>query len=132
MARYNTCKSGSRRWPFACFYNLLDFCAINAWVLYKETTNYNISRRKFLIQLVHQLCQDSKDIETEMKVDTHDQTRRGTKRSQCQSISCRNKTSNQCQKCKKFVCGKLELNLKRAFVKFVASKLSKIITTPFY
>ena len=75
MARYNTCKSGSRRWPFACFYNLLDFCAINAWVLYKETTNHNISRRKFLIQLIHQLCQDSKDIETEMKVDTHDQTR---------------------------------------------------------
>ena len=44
MARYNTCKSGSIRWP---------------------------------------------DIETEMKVDIHDQTtRRGTKRSQCQSISC--------------------------------------------
>ena len=66
----------------------LDFCAINAWVLYEEKTNHNISRRKFMIQAIHQLCQDSKDIETEMEVDTYDQTtRRVTKRSQCQSIS---------------------------------------------
>ena len=82
MARYNTCKSGSRRWSIAFFYNLLDFCAINAWVWYKETRNHNISRMKFLVQLIHQLCLDSKDIETEIKVDTHDQTiRRCTKRS---------------------------------------------------
>ena len=37
MARYNTCKAGTRRWPVACFYNMLDLCAINAWILYKET-----------------------------------------------------------------------------------------------
>ena len=37
MARYNTCKAGTRRWPVACFHNMLDLCAINAWILYKET-----------------------------------------------------------------------------------------------
>jgi hypothetical protein len=51
MARKYSVKASSRRWPVQVFYNVLDLAAINAWVLYKETTNKRISRRKFILQL---------------------------------------------------------------------------------
>ena len=55
MARKYTVKAGSRRWPLQIFYNILDLAAINAWILYKETTGKNIKRKKFLFQLAEEL-----------------------------------------------------------------------------
>ena len=36
MARQYSVKAGSRRWPLAAFYNILDLAGINAFVLYKK------------------------------------------------------------------------------------------------
>jgi len=47
MARKYSVKSASRRWPVHAFFNVLDF----AWVLYKETTKEEITRRDFLFKL---------------------------------------------------------------------------------
>lgn len=48
MARKYSVKASSRRWPLQVFYNILDLAAINAWILYKETTQVNISRKDFI------------------------------------------------------------------------------------
>ena len=37
MARQYSVKAGTRWWPVAVFYNILDLAAINAFVLYKKT-----------------------------------------------------------------------------------------------
>ena len=37
MARQYSVKAGTRRWPVAVFYNILDLVGINAFVLYKKT-----------------------------------------------------------------------------------------------
>jgi len=42
------------------FYNILDLAGINAWVLYKETTGENISRKDFLFQLGEKLAAECK------------------------------------------------------------------------
>ncbi|XP_014487368.1 PREDICTED: piggyBac transposable element-derived protein 3-like, partial [Dinoponera quadriceps] len=55
MAQKYSVKAGSRRWPLQVFYNILDLAAINAWILYKETTHVNISRKYFIFQLAEEL-----------------------------------------------------------------------------
>ncbi|KAJ8271033.1 hypothetical protein GJAV_G00122010 [Gymnothorax javanicus] len=55
MARQYSVKGGTRRWPVAAFYNVLDLAAINAWVLYRQCMNENISRREFMLQLAQEL-----------------------------------------------------------------------------
>ena len=55
MSRYHTCKSATRRWPVACFLNIIDCACINAFIVYKEVTKSSISRRQFLLKLVKEL-----------------------------------------------------------------------------
>ncbi|KAJ4947805.1 hypothetical protein JOQ06_009837, partial [Pogonophryne albipinna] len=56
MARQYSVKGGTRRWPVAVFYNVLDLAAINAWVLYRSCMSQeNIPRRDFMLQLAHEL-----------------------------------------------------------------------------
>ena len=55
MVKHFSTKSASRRWPLAVFYNLLDMAAINAWILYRECTGSNTSRRNFLLELAEEL-----------------------------------------------------------------------------
>ncbi|KAF3853838.1 hypothetical protein F7725_014526 [Dissostichus mawsoni] len=50
MARQYSVKGGTRRWPVAVFYNVLDLAAINAWVLYQSCMSQNIPRRDFVLQ----------------------------------------------------------------------------------
>ena len=38
MARYDTCKSATRRWPVAVFFNIIDCACINAYIIYSEVT----------------------------------------------------------------------------------------------
>jgi CO dehydrogenase/acetyl-CoA synthase gamma subunit (corrinoid Fe-S protein) len=45
MARKYTVKASSRRWPLQIFFNILDLAAVNAWILYKETTGIRIQRK---------------------------------------------------------------------------------------
>ena len=48
MARYHTCKSSSRRWPMAVFFNILDCACINSYIVYCSTTKVKLSARQFL------------------------------------------------------------------------------------
>ncbi|KAL2723613.1 LOW QUALITY PROTEIN: piggyBac transposable element-derived protein 4-like [Vespula maculifrons] len=49
-------------------YNILDFTGINVWILYKETTGENISRKDFLFQLAKQLAGDYKNVTEQFSV----------------------------------------------------------------
>ncbi|XP_064857979.1 succinyl-CoA ligase [GDP-forming] subunit beta, mitochondrial isoform X2 [Oncorhynchus nerka] len=49
MAGLYSVKLGTRSWPVAAFYNVLDMAAINAHVLYKQCLDKTISRRDFIM-----------------------------------------------------------------------------------
>ena len=51
MTRKYSVKARSFRRPVQVFFNILDLVAINAWILYKEYTRSNISRKKFIFCL---------------------------------------------------------------------------------
>ena len=55
MARKYTVKSGSGKWPLKIFFNILDLAAINAWILYNETTGENVLRVFVLFELAEEL-----------------------------------------------------------------------------
>ncbi|XP_055378966.1 piggyBac transposable element-derived protein 4-like [Condylostylus longicornis] len=111
MARKYSVKSGSRRWPLQVFFNILDLAAINAWVLYKETTGENISRKDFLFQLAEELSTECKDpSELQNLNDLFTTPEICNIRKTCQIGFCNeNKTINICAGCKKHVCGKCTL-----------------------
>ena len=106
MVRYHSAKSGTRRWPMAVFFNCLDLAALNAWVLYREVTGSNISRRNFLLKLVTSLCgYDEENVQIQGQVQGRPAL---LKRRQCQiGINrCENKSSAICSQCTKVCCGK--------------------------
>ncbi|KAL7861660.1 hypothetical protein SRHO_G00131010 [Serrasalmus rhombeus] len=53
--RAYTVRAGTRRWPVAVFYNLLDLAAMNTHVLYTACTGSTESRRVFLCALAEEL-----------------------------------------------------------------------------
>ena len=55
MACHYSVKEGTRRWPVAVFYNILDWARINAFVLYKERTGDSISRLDFFFKMATKL-----------------------------------------------------------------------------
>ena len=48
MAHQYLVKAGTRRWPVAVFYNILNLACINALVLYKERTGDSVLGRDFI------------------------------------------------------------------------------------
>lgn len=112
MARKYSVKSGSRRWPLQVFFNILDLAGINSWILYKETTGENISRKNFLFRLAEELAAEynsSKQILQEPDLPTTSSTT--STRKWCQIGYCNNnKTANIFSTCKKSVCGKCTQN----------------------
>lgn len=102
MCRQMSTKAGTRRWPLAVFFNILDMACINSWIIFKKNTGINISRRNFIRQLTEQLTEYSpgtaKQTQTAEKLD---------KRVRCEvKSSCRrNLTSTLCISCKRPVCG---------------------------
>lgn len=110
MVRKYSTKSKSRRWPVQVFFNILDLAALNAWILYKETTGENISRQEFLFQLAEELAtkySDLQEYESESMGTTSEGCTTSSKiRKTCQIGYCKkNKTVNICIKCTKYVCG---------------------------
>jgi hypothetical protein len=103
MARSVTTKSGSRRWPLACMFNMMDFAAINAFILFKVVTGRTISRREFMKTLIDEMVSHTHK-RCEVDSDKLEQEDVPCKRRQCSF--CRNKTAMQCEKCEKHVCGK--------------------------
>ena len=55
IAICHTCKTETRCWPVACFFNMLELCAINSWVLYKEIIDNSIRKKDFMLILIIQL-----------------------------------------------------------------------------
>ena len=51
MARQNSVKAGTYRWPVAVFYKILDMAGINAFMLHKKRTGDKVSRRDFQFKL---------------------------------------------------------------------------------
>ncbi|KAM9461429.1 piggyBac transposable element-derived protein 4-like [Clarias gariepinus] len=52
-----TVRAGTRRWPVAVFYNLIDMAAMNAHVLYQACTGVKERRVDFLAQLATELAE---------------------------------------------------------------------------
>lgn len=109
MARQYSVKSASRRWPVHTFFNILDMAAINSWIVYKETTSINISRKNYSKELAKSLRKTYKEkknsvqnIQVQRYTDQSNQ-----KRQNCQmKINCtRNRTKSRCSECNKWVCG---------------------------
>ena len=55
MVRLHAKWTASRRWPMSVRGNMLDTAAINAWILYKNATQQQISLRNFILLLVKNL-----------------------------------------------------------------------------
>ncbi|XP_059563328.1 piggyBac transposable element-derived protein 4-like [Myotis daubentonii] len=116
MARKYTVKASSCRWPLQIFFNILDLAAINAWILYKETTGIQIQRKEFLFQLAEQLSTEyraarqknsSEHEDPQRSTATSSNATHSNKRKICQVQLCHNnKTNNICEKCQKYVCGR--------------------------
>lgn len=109
MSRLYTVKFGCRRWPMHVFFNVLDLAGINAWILYRETTGEEVTRRMFLFKLAEELSsvyvQSRKGPVHTFNAAT--ESRKVPVRKTCQVGGCKssNKTKNLCRQCKKFVCG---------------------------
>ena len=108
MARLYSVKGGTRRWPVAVFYNVLDLAAINALVLYKECTGNTITRRDFILQLALELQQKNFDKRHESQLANAPQPSAsaaptGTQnKRQCQVAKCnKNRTFDVCARCEK-------------------------------
>ena len=108
MSRYHTCKSATRRWPLAFFFNIIDCACINAFIVYKEVVKSLISRRQFLLELVKELRRYSKTPEPEptsnQKYSDSTNSPRSLKRKHCQIDNSPNKSNNYCIECKKVCC----------------------------
>ncbi|CAH2089749.1 unnamed protein product [Euphydryas editha] len=117
MARKYSVKAGSRRWPLQVFYNILDLAAINAWILYKETCDENITRKQFLFQLAEELSSEYRCCRKEasnqkqerkaMDCTPENSKESPYKRKSCQIRLCnKNRAIYTCNTCNKYVCGK--------------------------
>ena len=47
MVRYHTCKTATKRWSVAVFFNIIDCACIIAFIIYREVTGHRLSRREF-------------------------------------------------------------------------------------
>ena len=113
MARKYTSKVSSRRWPLQVFYNVLDLAAINAYVIYKETTKIKISRRQFMLKLLEELQMKNSSTENDDTSDNSDMetepTTSASKRQWC-TVNCggrkkRRLAAKKCSRCERAVCG---------------------------
>ncbi|TWW73270.1 Ephrin type-B receptor 1 [Takifugu flavidus] len=57
MVREYTVRAGTRCWPVAVFYNMIDMAALNAHVLYQLCTGRQERRVDFLLELARELAQ---------------------------------------------------------------------------
>lgn len=107
MVRKYSTKAGSRRWPLQVFYNILDLAAINPWILYKEISQVNISRKDFILQLAEELRELYRDkIENINITSSEIENTDICKNCQVQTACNRNRCKNLCAKYNKNVCGK--------------------------
>ena len=121
MLRHFTTKMASRRWPLGVFCNILDIAALNAFILWRDISSEPKTRVQFIYELCKKLISWHQQERAEASslhpavrhalcaVDRDNFQRRDScKRANCQMCdsSNRNRTSNKCDICQKWVCGK--------------------------
>ena len=114
MCKAMTTKSGSRRWPFSVFCNLLDIAAINAWIIFRKKTGAQISRRKFIFSLSEQLTAEKRQLRNPANLpEVNRATLSLEKRVDCRvRVYCtKNRTNNICDKCRLPMCGQCQVKL---------------------
>ena len=95
-------------WQEHCF-NILDLADVDSWILYKETTGEQISRKDFMFQLADELAADNEKSRIEQRASEIRSTSKNSpySRKWYQIGYCNNnKTTIICNVCKKYVCGK--------------------------
>lgn len=107
MARKYTVRAGTRRWPVHVFYNILDLSMINAHTMFKLVTKSNISRHTFICKVAEELAAPHIEARRVGGVGHAGPPLQGApSRSRCQVKLCKdNKTKQQCDACKKPMCG---------------------------
>ncbi|XP_054631006.1 uncharacterized protein LOC129180496 isoform X2 [Dunckerocampus dactyliophorus] len=104
-------RSGTRRWPVAVFYNMIDIAALNAHALYQACTGVKERRVDFLVELASELAQPhlgAKKANKDTLLRQQPPTPGQGKRAMCQ-VNCRCKNNHatvRCVDCYKYTCGK--------------------------
>lgn len=101
MLRLYSSRCATRRWPVAVWENLLDIAVLNSWVCFKEASGSNVSRKKFMMNLIHQLVQSngySTIVLTKMPSALEERTK-------CSITMCKNKSKIICKTCSRVFCG---------------------------
>ena len=118
MAHRYTTWEAARRWPVHVFYNILDLAAINAWIIYRGVTGKN--KQACLSPLACWGITGGIERETWIYGSKHNEEeqlqdkRKASKRHQCQVGMCkRNKTTEKCEICFKFVMWKVHKNCRK-------------------
>ncbi|CAG6018109.1 unnamed protein product [Menidia menidia] len=111
MVREYIVRAGTRRWPVAVFYNMIDIAALNAHVLYQLCTGRKERRVDFLFELARELAHshvDMKKAQKEQLLRQQPSTPQLGQRAKCQAkIKCKgNRATVRCDDCYKYTCGK--------------------------
>ncbi|KAL7827205.1 hypothetical protein SRHO_G00329230 [Serrasalmus rhombeus] len=110
MREYSV-RAGTRRWPVAVFYNMIDMAALNAHVLYQACTGVQERRVDFLVELAKELGDShvsEKKARKEKLLRQRPSTPSPGKRAKCQvNHRCTNNCATvRCVDCYKYTCGK--------------------------
>ena len=116
MVREYSVRAGTRRWPVAVFYNMIDMAALNAYVLYKALSGTNERRVDFLVELARELANshvNGKKAQKQQLFQQQPRTPRPGKRSKCQvRYRCRkNCATVRCTYCYQYTCGKCRVEM---------------------
>ncbi|XP_059411398.1 uncharacterized protein LOC132144849 [Carassius carassius] len=111
MVREYTVRTGTRRWPVAMFYNMIDMAALNAHVLYQACTGRQERWVDFLVELARKLANShmcAKKARKEQLLRAQPSTPSPGKRAMCQvKHQCKNNHATvRCVHCYRYTCGK--------------------------
>ncbi|KAL4008950.1 hypothetical protein ACER0C_002802 [Sarotherodon galilaeus] len=116
MVREYTVRRGTRRWPVAVFYNMIDMAALNAHVLYQACNGTQERRVDFLVEFARELANShmaGKKARKEQLLRTQPSTPSPAKRATCQvKHKCKNNHATvRCVHCYRYTCGKCRLQI---------------------
>ncbi|CAI5668986.1 unnamed protein product [Oreochromis niloticus] len=116
MVREYTVRRGTRRWPVAVFYNMIDMAALNAHVLYQACNRTQERRVDFLVEFARELANShmaGKKARKEQLLRTQPSTPSPGKRATCQvKHKCKNNHATvRCVHCYRYTCGKCRLQI---------------------
>ena len=111
MVREYSVRTGTRRWPVAVFYNMIDIAALNAHILYQLCTKRQERRVDFLLELAKELAQTfvtEKNGQRQQFFQRQPSSPELGKRAKCQTkLTCKgNPATKRCVDCYKYTCGR--------------------------